>query len=91
MSAAEAIIDELNAILVSQFEVDPARITPEARLRDDLDLDSLDAADLLIAIEKRFGIRLDDQAVRKLATVGEVHHYVRELVSASGKDAAAAG
>ncbi len=91
MQAAEVIIDELNAILVSQFEVDPALITPEARMRDDLDLDSLDAADLLIAIEKRFQIRVDDQRARALTTVGQMHDYVRELVVAAGKDSVAAG
>lgn len=88
MPAADVIIDQLNALLVEQFEVDPARITSEARLRDDLDLDSLDAADLLILIEKRFSIRVDDQLVRKMATVGEVHAYVRDLVASSPEGAA---
>ena len=81
MESADAIIEELNSILIRQFEVVPESIRPEARLRDDLDLDSLDAADLLIAIEKRFRVRLDDQEVRKLTTVGEVHAYVRAVVS----------
>lgn len=81
MQSADAVIEELNSILIKQFEVEPSAIRPEARLRDDLDLDSLDAADLLIAIEKRFRVRLDDQEVRKLATVGEMHAYVRAVVS----------
>lgn len=91
MRSAEAVIDELNAVLVTQFEVEPGRITPEARLRDDLDLDSLDAADLLIAIEKRFGVRVDDQVVRTLTTVGQMQAYVREVVAAAARDNAAAG
>ncbi|GDX80138.1 hypothetical protein LBMAG42_19490 [Deltaproteobacteria bacterium] len=87
MESVDAIIEELNRILVNQFEVDPGQITAGARLRDDLDLDSLDAADLLIAIEKRFRVRLDDQEVRKLTTVGEMHDYVRTVVAeaAAGK------
>ena len=87
VQSADAIIEELNRILVKQFEVDPEQITSEARLRDDLDLDSLDAADLLIAIEKRFRVRLDDTEVRKLTTVGEMHAYVHTVVAqaAAGK------
>ncbi len=81
MQSAETIIEELNSILIKQFEVEPGHIHADARLRDDLDLDSLDAADLLIAIEKRFRVRLDDVEVRKLTTVGEMHAYVRQVVA----------
>lgn len=81
MQSAETIIEELNGILIKQFEVEPGQIHADARLRDDLDLDSLDAADLLIAIEKRFRVRLDDVEVRKLTTVGEMHAYVRQVVA----------
>ena len=83
MSQVEEIIGELDKILVQQFELDPAQVRPDARLREDLDLDSLDAADLLIAIERRFKIRVDDQAVKQLVTVGEMHDYVRTLVAAA--------
>lgn len=87
MQDAEQIIAALDAILVKQFELDATQVTPEARLREDLDLDSLDAADLLIAIEKQFHIRLDDQTVRRFTTVGEIHAYVRELVASGGEAA----
>lgn len=79
---AEGVIAELDRILVEQFELDPAAITPEARLREDLDLDSLDAADMLVLIEKKFGIRMDDTVVRTFRTVGDVYAYVRTLVDA---------
>lgn len=83
MGTAESVIVQVNTILTEQFEVDPALIHPDALLREDLDLDSLDGADLLIAIEKRFRIRLDDQLVRTMRTVGEVHSYVQATVNAS--------
>jgi acyl carrier protein len=77
----ETIIAELDRILVEQFELPREAVVPTALLREDLDLDSLDAADLLITIERRFGVRLDDNVARTFATVGEVHDYVRALVS----------
>ncbi len=71
-------------------------VVPEARLREDLDLDSLDAADMLIAIEKRMGVRLDDQVARGFRTVADIHGYVHQLlqekaaanVQSSGEQAA---
>lgn len=78
---ADTIISELDRIFVDQFELTEEAVVPDARLREDLDLDSLDAADMLIAIEKRFGIRLDDQVARTFRTVGDIHTYVHALVA----------
>lgn len=77
---AEEVIAELNRIFVEQFELDPGSVVPDARLREDLDLDSLDAADMLVLIEKKFGIRMDDELVRTFRTVGDIHGYVHRLV-----------
>lgn len=78
---AQSIIAELDRIFVDQFEVEPGSVVPDARLREDLDLDSLDAADMMIAIEKKFGVRLDDQVARTFRTVGDIHGYVHKLVA----------
>lgn len=84
---AERIIADLDLIFIDQFELEPAKVVPEARLREDLDLDSLDAADMLVAIEKSFGIRLDDQIARQFRTVSDIHSYVRRLVAEKQNDA----
>ncbi|MSP55247.1 MAG: acyl carrier protein [Myxococcales bacterium] len=90
---AARIISELDRIFVDQFELDATAVVPAARLREDLDLDSLDAADMLVAIEKKFGIRLDDQVARQFRTVDDIHSYVRKLVDekAGAASSAAAG
>ncbi len=80
MPSAEEVIAQVDRILVDQFELEAGAVTPEALLREDLDLDSLDAADMMVAIEKRFGVRLDDQVARTFRTVGDIHGYVRTLV-----------
>ena len=90
-SNAEGIIAELNRIFEEQFELSPEAIVPDAKLREDLDLDSLDAADMLIAIEKKFGIRLDDQVARTFRTVGDIHAYVHKLVAEKDQGAGAQG
>lgn len=80
--SVDAILAELDRMFVEQFEVDPEAVVPEARLKEDLDLDSLDAADMLIAIERRFDVRLEDEVARSFKTVGDIHRYVRSLVEA---------
>lgn len=87
---AEQIIADLDRIFIDQFELEPAKVVPDARLREDLDLDSLDAADMLVAIEKRFGIRLDDQVARQFRTVSDIHGYVRKLVAEKQNNALSA-
>ncbi len=88
---ADRIIAELDRIFIDQFELDAAQVVPAARLREDLDLDSLDAADMLVAIEKKFGIRLDDQVARGFRTVGDIHGYVRQLVADKQAEPPSAG
>jgi acyl carrier protein len=80
VATADEIIATVDRILVDQFELGADQVVPHARLREDLDLDSLDAADMMIAIEKRFGVRLDDNVARSFTTVEDIHSYVRKLV-----------
>lgn len=92
---ADRIISDLDRIFVDQFELEATQVVPGAKLREDLDLDSLDAADMLVAIEKKFGIRLDDEVARQFRTVADIHDYVRKLVAekhaSTGVDGVAAG
>ncbi len=81
---ADDVIARIDRILVEEFELDPEAVHPEASLREDLELDSLDGVDLVVALEKAFGIKVDDQAVQKMKTVGDIHAYVRELFEKGG-------
>jgi acyl carrier protein len=55
-------------------------IIPEARLEDDLDADSLDFIDLIMAIEEEFGIEIPDEEASKLTTVKDIILYVAAKV-----------
>lgn len=48
MVTEQQIFDELKRVLVETFEINPENVVPEAKLYDDLDLDSIDAVDLLV-------------------------------------------
>jgi acyl carrier protein len=64
-------------VLTDEFELDPARLTPEATLYEDLGLDSLDAVDLVVAMEKAFAFKLaDEEAVRAVRTVDDLFRLI---------------
>ena len=71
------IIDRANAALAEEFELDVAKMRPEALFRDDLGLDSLDAVDMVVVLEQTFGIKIGkDPAIASIRTVGDMHAYI---------------
>ncbi|WP_159670113.1 acyl carrier protein [Andreprevotia sp. IGB-42] len=66
--------------LVDTFETDPARISLEARLYDDLDIDSIDAVDLVVKLQKHTGKRMQPEAFKTVRTVGDVVDAVHQLL-----------
>lgn len=85
---AETVLVRIDAILVDEFELEPGVLSDAARIREDLDLDSLDAMDLIALLEKEFGVRLDEKQLLKLRTVGEMRSYVVDLVESAPAQAA---
>lgn len=81
MNHAE-ILAKLRELLADKFEVDPARITPEADLYRDLDLDSIDAVDLVIKLQEMTGKRIKPEEFKSVRTIGDVVAAVERLVAA---------
>ncbi len=79
----EAIISKIDEILIEEFELEAEAVVPDARLREDLDLDSLDGVDLVVALEKAFDFRIDGKVVVEMKTVGDIHDYVRRHFGSS--------
>ena len=75
------ILDELRTVLSANFEILPERITPEAGLFTDLDLDSIDAVDLAIKLQELTGRRVTPQEFKGIRTVGDVVQTVRRLIA----------
>jgi acyl carrier protein len=74
---ADAALERaVQAIFVEEFELLPERVQPEARLHEDLGLDSLDAVNLIVALEKAFGIVVDEAEAKRLESVSAVTDYV---------------
>ncbi|RAW00139.1 acyl carrier protein [Pseudochryseolinea flava] len=76
-----SIIEKINGFLVEEFEVDAEKITPEANLRETLELDSLDYIDLVVVIETNFGFKVKPEDFLTIATFQNFYDYVISKVS----------
>jgi acyl carrier protein len=66
-------------LLVEELQIDPADITMDAELSNDLGINSIELADLVMICEDKFGITIDDDDIRKFTTVGDVVAYLETL------------
>lgn len=76
--ADKPIDQRVKDIIVEQLGVKPDQVTPEAKLIEDLGADSLDAVELIMALEEEFGIEVPDEQAEKLQSVGDIIKYVED-------------
>ena len=67
------------AELAQQFELDPASISMDTNLIDDLGADSLDVVELIMALEDSFGITISDEDAAQLYTVRRIVEYLEKI------------
>ena len=70
------MFEKVKALLVEELNVDEAKITLEAELTNDLGVNSLELADLILQCEEKFGIEIDDEDLQRFITVGDVVTYL---------------
>lgn len=74
--ADNSTFERVRAIIVDQLGVDPSEVTMEANFRDDLEADSLDLVELIMAFEEEFGGEINDDDAQKIATVGDAVRFL---------------
>ena len=75
-----AVYQEVSTLLITLFEVAPDAITPEARLYEDLELDSIDAVDMVVHLQKKTGARITPETFKSVRTVQDVLEAVEKLL-----------
>ena len=71
--------DKFVELLVEELQIDRDEITMEAELSNDLGINSIELADLVMICEEKFDINIDDDDIRKFTTVGDVVAYLETL------------
>jgi acyl carrier protein len=70
--------ERIKGIIVEQLGVEEDKITPDARFREDLEADSLDLVELIMAMEDEFGGEISDEEAQQLKTVGQAVDYLKQ-------------
>lgn len=81
MLARDEIYERLRSYLEEMFEVPPEKITPDAKLFEDLDLDSIDAVDLVVKLQELTGRKFKPEEFKSVRTVSDVVDRVHALMA----------
>jgi acyl carrier protein len=71
MQDKDEVVEAMKEVLASELNVDQDKVTIDARFKEDLDADSLELVEVVMALEEKFGIEIQDDEVAGLKTVGE--------------------
>ena len=72
----EEIVHTINAALAEDFEIDQESITPDASMKEVLDLDSLDYVDLVVLLEQHFGLKVKGSEFADIQTFDDLYRYI---------------
>ena len=76
------MFEKVKNLLVEELRVDPEVVTPEAELANDLGINSLELADLILLCEEKFNVTIDDDDLHTFITVNDVVNYLNEKAPA---------
>jgi len=76
----QEIAEMVNEILEEYFEIESERLLPQVNIFEDLELDSLDIVDLVVAMQKKFNVRIrDDERIKSIRTLEDIYRFVASL------------
>lgn len=74
------VLEKIEALISEQFGVDKADINLNTSFVEDMNADSLDVVEFIMALEEEFDIQINDEDVENIKTVGDVVNYVNEKI-----------
>lgn len=81
----EDVLERIKDVLADEFEVDRAKLVPSARLFEDLDLDSIDAVDLVVRLQQQTSLKVKTEDFKSIRTLGDVTDVIVKLAAEQGR------
>lgn len=76
----EEIIQKVNEFLINEIEIDESKLNDNARLKEDLGIDSLDFVDIVVIVEKHFGFKIKPEEMKDVQTLGQFYDYIASKI-----------
>ena len=70
------IIEKINAFLEEDFEIEAEKLVPEAKFKQDLGIDSLDIVDVVVMVDKAFGVKIKAEDLRTVTTLQSFYDFI---------------
>ena len=74
------IEEKVKAFLIDDLEIEEENIFPEAKLMEDMGIDSLDYVDIVVIVEKNFGFKIKPEEMTTVKTLSQFHDYIQSKV-----------
>ena len=74
------IEEKVKAFLIDDLEIEEENIFPEAKLKEDMGIDSLDYVDIVVIVEKNFGFKIKPEEMTTVKTLSQFHDYIQSTV-----------
>ncbi len=74
----EQVIETVNSFLIDEFELETEQLKPDADLKEDLDIESLDFVDIAVIIEKEFGLKVTSEQMVKIKVLDDLYNFILE-------------
>ena len=72
------VFEKIKEIIVDELGIDEAKVTMDARFREDLGADSLDAVEIIMQIEEEFGVEINEDVIQNMKVIGDIVKYIEE-------------
>ena len=79
----QEIAEKVRNFLIDDFEIDESTIRPEAKIRNDIGIDSLDLVDLVVVVDREFGFRMKQEELKNIITLQNFYDYIADKTGAA--------
>ncbi|MBP5445024.1 MAG: acyl carrier protein [Acholeplasmatales bacterium] len=72
------VFEKIKEIIIDELGIDESKVTMDARFREDLGADSLDAVEIIMQIEEEFGVEINEDVIQNMKVIGDIVKYIEE-------------
>lgn len=72
------VFEKIKEIIIDELGIDESKVTMDARFKEDLGADSLDAVEIIMQVEEEFGVEITEDVIQNMSVIGDIVKYIEE-------------